>query len=77
MQTGLAFSGVIFAIIATYFLYSGFTLETTIGDTANLQLMHIQSLNFATGIGAAIISAILAVGSAIVGTITKAGGESG
>jgi uncharacterized membrane protein len=72
MQTGLAFSGVIFAIIATYFLYSGFTLETAIDDTANLQLMHIQAMNLATGIGAAIISAVLTVGSAVVGTIKEA-----
>jgi hypothetical protein len=67
----LAFSGVVFAIIATYFLFSGITLETTIGDTANLQLMHIQSMNIATGIGSAIISSILTVGAAIVGTVKE------
>lgn len=72
MQTGLSFTAILFAIVSAYFLYSGFTLDTAIDGTANLQLMHIQSMNFATGIGAAIIAAILAVGSAIVGAVSDA-----
>jgi hypothetical protein len=74
---GLAMTSALFAFVAAYFLWSGFTLVTDFDGTANLQLMHIQSLNFATGIGSAIVSAILAVGSAIVGTITKASAEPG
>jgi uncharacterized membrane protein YfcA len=69
MQSGLGILSALFAIVCVYFLWSGFSLETTIDDTANLQLMHSQSLNFATGIGAGIISAILAIGAAIVGAI--------
>lgn len=69
MQASLGFTAALFAIASAYFLYSGFTLETAIDGTANLQLMHIQSMNFATGIGAGIISAVLAVGGAIVGAI--------
>lgn len=72
MHSGLATTSAIFAIAAAYFLWSGFTLATDIDGTANLQLMHIQSMNFATGIGAAVVSAVLAVGSAIVGTINGA-----
>jgi uncharacterized membrane protein len=68
-KTVLAFASMLFAAVAAYFLYSGFTLDTTIaaeGQTiANLELMHIQSLNFATGIGAAIIAAIFGAASAL------------
>lgn len=71
MRLGMEIGAGVFTIIAAYFLYSGFTLATDIpnpdgfGTVANLQLMHIQSLNFATGIGSAIIAAILLVGSRI------------
>jgi hypothetical protein len=78
VQAGLNLASAIFAVIAAYFLYSGFSLETTVASAgtpvgfdgvANLQLMHIQSLNFATGIGAAVVSAVLLIGAAIVGAI--------
>jgi hypothetical protein len=69
MQSGLSGISVLFAIAAAYFLWSGFSLDTSIDGTANLQLMHIQAMNFATGIGAAIVSAILAIGASIVGAI--------
>lgn len=66
----------IFAIVAAYFIYSGFALETSVvtegGTVANLELMHIQATNIALGIGSAIVSAILAVGSAIVTAIRRA-----
>lgn len=58
----------LFLVIAVYFLYSGFTVTTHIpqphdGDAiANLELMHIQSLNFMTGIGSAIVAAVLSLG---------------
>jgi uncharacterized membrane protein len=64
MKTAFTVASVLFAIVAAYFLFSGFTLETTFEGQANLQLMHIQSLNFMTGIGAAIISAIFGSASA-------------
>lgn len=77
MATGLRLTAAIFTVVAAYFFYSGYAIETTIvtpgvegfDGIANLQLMHVQSLNFATAIGAAIIAAILAVGSAIVAAI--------
>ena len=72
-MAGLSVGSGLFAIVAAYFLYSGFSTPTTItvegNDIANLQLMHIQMLNISIGIGAAVVSAILATGAAIVGAI--------
>lgn len=68
MQLAYAIGTILFALVAAYFLASGFMMATDMpsldgsGSVANLQLMHIQSINFATGIGAAIISAILSLG---------------
>lgn len=63
----LTTASVLFGFVAAYFLYSGFTLGTSVETggqaMANLELMHIQSLNFATGIGSAIISAIFGAAS--------------
>ena len=71
----LALSSVLFAFAAAYFLYSGFTtptvVETEAGEMANFQLLQIQALNFWLGIGSAIISALLAVGSSIVGALSS------
>lgn len=68
-KTVLATASILSGFVAAYFLYSGFTLETSITENgaavANFQLMHIQSLNFMTGIGAAIISAIFGAASAL------------
>lgn len=71
-ETTLAFFSAIFALIAGWFLYVGFTAEIVVGETVNLQAMHIQSQNIATGIGASIVSAVLAIGSAIVTAIRRA-----
>lgn len=69
MDKALGFASVLFAVIAAHFIYVAFSLETTVpteaGDIANLQLMQIQSANLSIGIGAAIISAIFAVGAAL------------
>lgn len=66
----LSGGAVLAGIGAAYFVFSGYALDTTIstaaGDMANLQLMHVQSINFAAGIGLAIIAALLFVGAAIV-----------
>lgn len=79
MQTVLEIAAGIFAAVAAYFLYSGFTLATNITiegqAVANLELMHIQSMNFATGIGAAIIAAVLLAASAIIGAIRWASSQ--
>lgn len=70
--------GALFAVIGVYFLYSGFILPTSVPNpaavpgmeqVANLELMHIQTMNFLTGVGALIISALFWVGAAIVGSI--------
>lgn len=75
MQTVLEVTASLFALVAAYFLYSGFALDTNVtieGQTiANLQMMHIQSLNFATGIGAAVIAAVLLAASAIIAAIRE------
>lgn len=79
MQTVFEITAGIFAIVAAYFLYSGFTLATSVTiegqAVANLELMHIQSMNFATGIGAAIIAAVLLAASAIIGAIRRASSQ--
>jgi TRAP-type uncharacterized transport system substrate-binding protein len=71
----LAIASGFFALVATYFLYDGFLVQvvvpTTGGDVANLQLMHVQSLDISLGIGATVVSAIFAIGAAIVGQIRR------
>jgi hypothetical protein len=61
----------VFGVVAAYFLFVGITLDTAVstgdgGTVANLQLMHVQAMNIGIGIGAAVISAIFAVGAAII-----------
>lgn len=72
----LAIGSFIFALVAGWFLYIGFVADVSVptdsGDVANLQLMHVQATNIAVGIGAALVSAVLAVGSAIVAAIHRA-----
>lgn len=72
----LSIAAVVFGLAAFWFLFWGFTMNTTVnpdglGDVANLQMMHVQSLNFAVGIGAAVMSAIFFAGSVIVGALRK------
>lgn len=66
MAQRLAAFAFIFALIAGYFLFEGFTLDTSVGEVANLQLMHVQAMQIGLGIGAAVIAAILVTGAAIV-----------
>ena len=71
MAQRLAAFAFVFALVAGYFLYSGFSLETSVstgdgGTVANLQLMHVQAMQMGLGIGAAVIASIFAVGAAIV-----------
>lgn len=69
---------VLFAIISAWFLYIGFSMDTTITsegmDVVNMQLMHIQSLNIALGVGAGIAAVLIAVGGAVVDAIERASG---
>ena len=78
MSQSLTAFGTIFSLVSAYFLYVAFGIETTVvqpgavqgfDGVANLQLMHLQSLNLEIGIGAAIVAAIFFVGAAIVGAI--------
>lgn len=75
-ETTLAFGSLIFALVAAWFAYVGLSSEVVIateaGEVANLQLMHIQSVNITISAGAAAVAAILAIGSAIVTAIRKA-----
>ena len=71
----LALGSFLFALVAGWFLYAGLsagvTVATEAGEIANLQLMHVQATNIAIGIGASVVSAILAVGAAIVSAIGR------
>lgn len=71
----LAFGSVIFALVAAWFLFVGISADVAViteaGEIANLQLMHTQTSNIAIGIGSAIVSAILAVGAAIVSALSR------
>ena len=73
MKVALGLGSIMFGLIAAYFISSAIQTPTSIysggGYVANLELMHMQSLNMAQGIGAAIVSAILVVGAAIVSAI--------
>ena len=75
-EATLAFASFLFAVVAGWFFYAGLSIPVAVateaGDVANLQLMQIQSTNIAIGIGAAVIAAILATGSAVVGVIRQA-----
>ena len=75
MKAALGIASMAFALIAIYFVVSAGLISTTVqtdaGPVANLELMHAQSLNMAEGIGAAVISAILAIGAAIVAALQR------
>jgi hypothetical protein len=74
MTTGLGFLALVFALIAAYFLYVGFSISTAVsaGDgtfTANLQLMQVQSLDIMVGLAAAIVASIFTVGTCVAAII--------
>lgn len=77
MFQGLYLVGALAAVIAGYFGFCGFSMDTAVasgpaGETvANLQLMHIQALNFALAIGAGIMACILIGAGAVVEAIRK------
>jgi glycerol kinase len=71
MAQRLAALSFIFVLLAGYFLFSGFTLDTSVssgdgGTVANLQLMHVQAMKLGLGVGAAIIASIFATGAAVI-----------
>jgi hypothetical protein len=78
MRLFLTFSATILLMVATWFLYAGFSMETTVPASdaseflngaqgvSNLQLMHIQLIDVVIGVTAGLGSCILYVGSAIV-----------
>ena len=71
MAQRLAAFAFLFALVAGYFLYSGLTLDTSVstgdgGTVANLQLMHVQTMQIGLGIGATVVASIFAVGAAVV-----------
>jgi glycerol kinase len=71
MAQRLAALSFVFVLLAGYFLFGGFTLDTSVstgdgGTVANLQLMHVQAMKIGVGVGSAIIASIFATGAAIV-----------
>lgn len=78
-ETNLAVISTIFMLVAAWFLYAGFSMEVVVtteaGEIANLQLMHMQATDIAIGLGAAVVSSVLAIGSAIVAAIRRAASE--
>jgi hypothetical protein len=71
MAQRLAAFAFVFVLVGGYFLYSGLVMDTSVatgdgGTVANLQLMHVQAMKIALGIGSAVIAALFAVGSAII-----------
>jgi hypothetical protein len=77
----LAIFGVIFLLVAAWFLYSGLQMDVTVANplrtpelpalarVANAQLMQVQLSDILMGVGAAIISAILFAAGAIVAAV--------
>lgn len=60
-ETSLAFGSVIFALVAGYFLFIGFSADVSAVNEAGLAI--------SIAIGSAIVSAVLAIGAAIVSAI--------
>lgn len=73
MQTVLEVVAALFAIVAGYFLFLGFSAETTVAYDgqviANAQPMHYQLVHILIGVGSALISAVLFAGAAIIAAI--------
>jgi len=67
-ENGLSIAGAIFLIVGGCLIFWGFT-----SPTANLELMHIQSMELMLGIGAGIVSAILIVGGSIIEALNRRG----
>lgn len=76
MRHLLAICGLVLLSAAAWFIYVGFTMETTVssdatlpggmGTIANLQLMHIQLLNVMLGAISALGSCVLFAACAVV-----------
>ena len=78
--TAMWFAGSLMWVIAAYLIYIGLQSETTVPTqdapagfegVVNVQLVHIQAMNFHLGIGAAIVGAILIGAAAIVSAIGR------
>lgn len=72
--------GVVFAIVAGYFIHAAYSIEITVRSVeappgfdgiANLQAMHLQGADLAIGIGAAIVASVFTVGAAIVAALDR------
>lgn len=68
MVTGLKFAAALFWVVCAWFIFIAFRGPMTVpmgaDQVANLQLMHIQSMNTIIGVGAGIVGAIFAVAAA-------------
>ena len=69
MRIALIAAAAIFGVIAAYFLVAAFAVpvfaQDADGNFGGPYLMHLQAMDLARGIGAAIISALFAVGAAL------------
>jgi uncharacterized membrane protein len=85
MRFFLSFSAAILLMVATWFLYTGFSIETTVPASpeaseilsagaqgiSNLQLMHIQLIDIIIGLVAGLGSCVLYSAAAIVAAIER------
>jgi hypothetical protein len=86
MRQTLALFSFIMVMVAAWFIFAGFSIETTVSapagletlqgtqGVANLQLMHLQLLDVIIGVVSGLAACVLFAGSAIVGAIENAVG---
>jgi hypothetical protein len=67
--------GALFGVLAAWLIYTGIRIETAVPSpdaptgfdgVVNLQAMHYQAMLIHLGVGAAIVAAVLLVGSALI-----------
>lgn len=87
MRYTLSVPAFVLMLVAGWFMFAGFSVETTLPSNdptigalgvqgiSNLQLMHIQLLDFVTGLVAGLASAVLFAGAAIVAAVQDRANE--
>ena len=86
MRQTLALFSFVMVMVAAWFIFAGFSIETTVSTpagletleetrgVANLQLMHLQLLDVIIGVVSGLAACVLFAGSAIVGALGNAAG---
>lgn len=62
----LGVTGGVLWVFSAYSIWTGLNMETGFEGTANLQLMHVQSILIDLGIGGVITGAILIAAASII-----------